>query len=184
MNIAFCIGNGSSKDNFDLNILKDLGPIYGCNTLIENVDLDNTIVVDKNVLIDLIAKGYNRKTNIYTRQTWHKLVQADNLFYLSNPVEEPIHRWDQESQWGSGVHALNLAATHGAEIVVMLGYDLYNADLRPNCLIYQINKCFEIHSNTQFVQIQNDDWVCPNEWISTNFLRDNFDGLTNLLLEI
>ena len=64
MNFAFCIGNGSSKNKFDLNSLKDVGPTYGCNALIETFDLDNTIIVDKDLLIDIISRGFNKKTNI------------------------------------------------------------------------------------------------------------------------
>lgn len=184
MNIAFCIGNGISREKFDLNKLKDIGPIYGCNRLIETFDIDNTIVVDNSTLIDLVAKGYNRKTNIYTRKRWHRLVEADNVHYLEDPIKEPIHRWDMESQWGSGTHALNLAANNGSEIIVMLGYDLYNAGFSPNCWIYQIDKCLELHPDTQFVQIQEDGWECPDTWTHSNFLMDNFKGLKQLLKDI
>jgi hypothetical protein len=181
MKIAFCIGNGPSKNKFDLNKLKDVGPTYGCNSLIEKFDLDNTVVVDKNVVIDLIARGYNQKTNIYTRKKWHTLVQADNLHYLSPPIKDPVEIWDQDIHWGSGTHALNLASTFGTNVVIMLGYDLYNADVDPSCWIYQINKCFELHPNTQFVQIQDSKWDCPKSWISENFLMDDYNGLDQLL---
>lgn len=181
MNIAFCIGNGSSKGKFDLNKLKAVGPTYGCNHLIEKFEVDNTIAVDKDVVIDLISRGFNHKTNIYTRRKWHALVQADNLHYLEQPIENPDNRWDRESQWGSGVHALNLAASGGADIVIMLGYDLYNANLSPNCWIYQINRCFELHPDTQFVQIQNKKWKRPELWIADNFLMDDYKGLAQLL---
>jgi hypothetical protein len=183
VNISFCIGNGPSKKKLDLNLLKDVGPIYGCNRLVETFLVDNTIVVDRNTLIDLIAQGYNNKTNIYTRRAWHKLVQADNLYFLDDPIKNPVEIWDKESHWGSGVHALNLAAKHGADIVIMLGYDLYNADLDPSCWIYQIKKCFELYSNTQFVQIQNDKWECPQEWDTENFLIDNFKNLLKMIKE-
>jgi hypothetical protein len=138
-------------------------------------------VVDRTTLIDLISQGYNRKTNIYTRKAWHKLVQADNLHFLDDPIENPIEIWDKESHWGSGTHALNLAASKGADIVIMLGYDLYNTELNPDCWIYQIAKCFELHPNTQFVQIQNDKWECPESWTADNFLTDTYKGLVQLL---
>lgn len=184
MKISFCIGNGPSKNKFDLSKLKNAGPVYGCNNLIEKFNIDNTIAVDKDIVIDLISRGYNSKTNIYTRKKWHNLIQADNLHYLNPPIDNPVTRWDNDMQWGSGTHSINLAAKHGANIVVIIGYDLYNTGLNPNCWIYQINKCFELHSNTQFVQIQDDNWVCPTEWKAENFLLDNFHGLTTLLSEI
>lgn len=181
MNIAFCLGNGPSRKNFDLDKLKAVGPTYGCNRLIEKVSVDNTIAVDRSVVIDLIAQGYNRKTNIYTRKIWQKLVQADNLYFLDDPIKDPIEKWDNEMHWGSGVHALNLAAKRGADIVIMLGYDLYNSDYDPSCWIYQISKCFELHPLTQFVQIQDGKWETPKSWIADNFLMDTYKGLVQLL---
>lgn len=181
MNISFCIGNGPSRNTFDLNRLKDVGPTYGCNRLIESFDVDNSIVVDRDVLIDLIAQGYNKKTNIYTRSRWSTLVEAENLRYLEDPIAKPTERWDRESQWGSGVHAINLAASKSADIVIMLGYDLYDPAINPDCWIYQINRCFEIYPDTQFVQIQPAKWKRPKDWTADNFLTDNYKGLAQLL---
>jgi hypothetical protein len=183
MNLAFCVGNGLSKNKLDLNVLKDAGPLYGCNTQIESFDLDNTIIVDKDLLIDLISRGYNKKTNIYTRKKYKKIIEAENVYFLDDPIINPIERWDREIHWGSGTHAINLAAKRGADIVIMVGYDLYNEDLDPSCWIYQINKCFELHPNTQFVQIQNKNWNCPKEWIADNFLMDNFKNLLKMIKE-
>lgn len=183
MNFSFCIGNGPSKEGFDLTTLTDIGPTYGCNQLVESFPLDNTIVVDRTLLIDFIAKGINRRTNIYTRRRWHTYVEADNLHFLDDPVLEIQTEFDREIHWGSGAHALNLAAGTGSDIVVMLGYDLWNAKINPDAWIYQINKCFELHPFVQFVQIQNEAWACPKEWTAENFLMDNFDGLKALLEE-
>lgn len=184
MNIAFCMGNGHTIDNIDLESIKDVGPTYGCNSLIDKFELDNTIVVDKNLLIDLISRGINKKTNIYTRKRWHKLVQADNLYFLDEPVKNPSHMWDNEIHWGSGVHAINLAAKHKAEVIIMLGYDLYNSNLNPNCWIYQIRKCFELYPEIQFVQIQNEKWECPSSWDTDNFTVDDLENLNNLIKDL
>lgn len=187
MNIAFCIGNGASRATFDLKLLKDLGPTYGCNRLIETFELDNTIVVDKTLLIDILSKGYNTKTNLYTRSRWKNTIASENLQFLEDPVKEPTIRWDNEIHWGSGTHALNLAAKSAAEIIVMLGYDLYNPNLYtnktvdPSCWIYQMKKCFDMYQNIQFVQIQPNDWQLPTEWNNDNLSLDTFD---NLLLQL
>lgn len=190
MNIAFCVGNGASRKSFDLEQLKDLGPVYGCNQLVETFALDNTIVVDKMLLIDLLSKGYDNKTNLYTRQRWKNLVGSDKLNFLKDPVLEPKIKWDNELQWGSGTHAINLAASNNAQLIVMIGYDLYlqnlysNQTVDPACWIYQIKKCFEMYPNVQFVQIQNSDWVCPQEWDNDNFTIDTFANLLELIKEL
>lgn len=190
MNVAFCIGNGVSRSKLNLDKLKDFGPTYGCNQLIETYSLDNTIVVDKHMLIDLLSKGFNKKTNLYTRKRYKNIVSSDNLFYLDDPIADPRNKWDNEIHWGSGTHALNLAAKNHAQIVVMLGYDLYdvnlysNAAIDPACWIYQIQKCFELYPHVQFVQIQSQEWQCPIEWTNSNFTIDNYDNLISTLKDI
>jgi len=184
MNIVFCIGNGPSIKDIDLTILKPIGPTYGCNNLIETFDVDNTVIVDKHLLIDLISKGYNKKTNIYTRDRWKNLIDVENIKFLSDPILDPKVKWDNENHWGSGTHALNLAASHKAEIIIMLGYDLYNKDLDPSCWIYQIEQCFKKYPNIQFVQVQKNDWQCPQSWNADNFLMDDIGGLEKMLGEL
>lgn len=189
MNIAFCIGNGPSRAKFKLEQIKAIGPTYGCNQLIETFDLDNTIVVDKTLLIDFIARGINKRTNLYTRNRWKNIVEAENLRFLEDPIKEPRVRWDNEIHWGSGTHALNLAANNGSEIIVMIGYDLFNSSMYsdktvdPGCWIYQIKKCFDMYPDLQFVQIQSSDWQCPTEWDNDNLSIDTFENLLKLIKE-
>lgn len=186
MNIALCIGNGSSRNNIKLEDIQTLGPTYGCNQLIETFALDNTIVVDKLLLIDLLSKGFSAKTNLYTRQRWKNIVDDANLKFLDEPIDNPTTKWDNEIHWGSGTHALNLAAKNGAQLIVMIGYDLYdegiysNKKIDPACWIHQIKKCFDIHSKVEFVQIQTKKWQCPTEWNSSNFSIDNFQSLLKM----
>lgn len=191
MNIAFCIGNGLSRKDINLNKFKEIGPCYGCNKLILDFELDNTIVVDRNLLVDLISKGYNKKTNIFTRKRWQKLIEAENLQFLPDPILDIKNRWDNEIHWGSGTHALNLAASNQADIIIMLGYDLlpgnmynFNSNVDAACWIYQINQCFLKFSNTQFVQIQPKDWPVPDDWKTENFTIDSIDSLDMILQEL
>lgn len=189
MNIAFCIGNGKSRSKFDLTKLKNVGPTYGCNQLIETFDLDNTIIVDKDLLIEYISRGYNKKTNIFTRKRYKNLIEADNLYFLDDPIVNPNERWQRELNWNSGPHALNLAAKNGADIIIMIGYDLYtnsiysNRTVDPTIWIHQLNYCFEQHSDIQFVQIQVTKWVTPSLWKLDNFSKDSFKNLDQLILD-
>lgn len=182
---AICIGNGNSRKSFDLNKIKNVGPTYGCNQLIEDFILDNTIVVDRPLLLDLVSKGYHEKTNLYTREKWHNL--SPNLKKLSFPDIHKNHRWDNEQHWGSGVHALNLAATHNPDIIIMLGYDLwapnvYSAKtIDPACWIYQISRLLDIYPNISFVQIQPKEWKCPEMWDKDNMSFDSYDKLEELI---
>jgi len=185
MNIAFCIGNGPSRESFDLGSLEGKGTTYGCNYLLETFPLDHTIVVDRMLLINMLSQGYHNRTMMHTRKKWRSAIDVE-LNYLEDPIRNVKQRWDNEIHWGSGTHALNLAAGHGADLVIMLGYDLYsgniysNRDVDPSCWIYQIARVFEKHPDTQFVQIQPRGWKVPNSWTADNFSIDDMTALKNM----
>lgn len=180
MNVAFCIGNGPSREKFNLELLTNKGITYGCNYLIETYPLNNTIVVDRQALISMLSQNVQSRTKLYTRRKWQNGIDAD-VNYLNPPMSVIKNRWDNEIHWGSGAHALNLAAEQGAELIVMLGYDLYGSKVDPACWIYQISRIFDKFPNTQFVQIQPKKWVVPFLWNNANFGVDNFTTLKNML---
>lgn len=186
-----------------MGLLRNKGVTYGCNLLIENFQLDNTIACDRSMLIHLIASGYDNVTNLWTRARWRNNVGDGTFKNLPNPIENPIERWDREMQWGSGTHALNLAAEQGADVVAMIGFDLWMRDdgqnniyqdqhplyekkvIGPECWIYQIGRLFEKFPDTNFVQIQPTGWKDPEQWAAyNNYSRDTFAGLKSLLEDI
>lgn len=192
MKAAVCIGNGYSRKGFDLSKIKNVGPNYGCNRLVEDYSLDNTIVVDRTLLLELLAKGYHNKTNLYTRDKWVKTIES-NVRSLAIPDCPKSHRWDNEQHWGSGIHALNLAASQKPDIVIMLGYDIWpNRDgknniysdkiIDPGCWIYQISRILEIYPDINFVQIQPKAWVCPDLLLQReNLMIDDYEKLEELI---
>lgn len=189
MNLAFCIGNGPSREKFDLKLLVGKGTTYGCNYLIENYPLDCTIVVDRQLLVSMVSQHVQKRTNLYTRNKWRTVIDAE-LNYLRTPITNVINRWDNEMHWGSGTHALNLAAEQGAELIIMLGYDLYagniysNQTFDPACWIYQVSRLLVKFPETQFVQIQPKGWKVPEEWKQDNFSFDTFTALKKMLKDL
>lgn len=183
--IAFVIGNGLSRSVFDLSKLSEHGVTYGCNLQIEDHQLDNTIAADLKVLVHLVSQGYDKRTNLWTRKRW----VTGNAKALPDPIASPKKRWDNEIHWGSGTHAANLAATQGAAVVVMLGFDLWSGNIYagrefyptkspgPACWIYQFSKLFEKFPDVSFVQIQPKSWENPIEWDHPNYSRDTYSGL-------
>ena len=203
MKIAFAIGNGFSRSVFDLELLKGKGVTYGCNVLIEDFQLDNTVACDRSALVYLIASGFDSMTNLWTRARWRNTIGSGSFNDLPTPIENPVERWDKEIHWGSGTHALNLAAEQGADEVAMIGFDLWirsdgqnniyqdryplyeNKGVGPECWIYQIKRLFEKFPDTSFVQIQPTGWKDPDEWSGyDNYSRDTFAGLKTLLQDI
>jgi len=193
--IAFVIGNGYSRTVFNVSKLADFGVTYGCNILIEDTPLDNTVVVDRNVLIHLISQGYAQKTNLWTRGRWIRILDAPLLKELPIPLDEKTHRWDAELHWGSGTHAVHLAASQDANVVVLIGFDLWprtdapgniyhgtqfykNTQPGPECWIHQIYKVMIKFPDVSFVQIQPAKWKSPVSWDTcSNYSRDSYSGL-------
>lgn len=203
MKISFVIGNGFSRSVFDLSLLKNKGITYGCNLLIEDFQLDNTVACDRNMLVYLIACGFDNMTNLWTRSRWRNSIGSGTFKDLPTPINNPVERWDKEIQWGSGTHALNLAAEQGADVVAMIGFDVWirndgqnnvyqdryplyeNKEIGPECWIYQIERLLQKYPDTSFVQIQPTSWRDPESWTKyANYSRDTFAGLKTLLEDI
>lgn len=205
MKIAFVLGNGHSRSVFDLAMLKGKGVTYGCNLLVEEFPLDNTIVCDRGVAVYLAANGFSEQTNMWTRNRWRDIIGDENnrLKALSNPIENCETRWDRELHWGSGTHALNLAAEQGADVVAMIGFDLWIREdgknniyqdrepfykigaVDPDCWIHQIERLLQKYPDTSFVQIQPTSWRDPESWTKyNNYSRDTYAGLKTLLEDI
>lgn len=186
MNLAFCIGNGPSRLKFNMTLLENKGTSFGCNYLIETHPLDYTIVVDRMLVVNMVSQHIQKKTNLYTRRRWQKIIDVE-LNYLNDPIKNPFSKWDNEIHWGSGTHALNLAAEKEHDLIIMLGYDLYsgnvynNTTVDPSCWIYQIKNLLLKYPETQFVQIQPKGWKVPDEWKLDNFSLDTFKALEKML---
>ena len=58
---VFCIGNGESRNAFDLNKLKPHGKIYGCNALYRDFKPDYLVSGDAGVIKEICAKGYPKE---------------------------------------------------------------------------------------------------------------------------
>lgn len=199
LKVSFVIGNGHSRTVFDLDDLIGKGTTYGCNLLVHDHDLDNVVACDRHMVVDLVSQGIANKTNLYTRSRWLTVISAPKVRALPDPVKDPKVRYDKELHWNSGVHALNLAAHDGADVIVMIGFDLwpradgrnniyqdrpgYNSDpVDPSHWIYQIGLLLKKYPNVSFVQIQPDSWQDPDSWKSfDNYSRDSYAGLREWL---
>jgi len=72
MSRVFVLGNGESRKSVDLDTLKDIGPIYGCNALYRDFTPDALICVDGGMMHEVYASGYASKNKCYFR-SWTKL---------------------------------------------------------------------------------------------------------------
>ena len=67
MTKVFCIGNGESRKNFNLDLLKPHGKIYGCNALYREYTPDVLVSVDHGIMHEIYQSGY-----CYTNETWFR----------------------------------------------------------------------------------------------------------------
>lgn len=197
--VSFVIGNGPSRSRFDLTKLADHGVTYGCNLLIEDTPVDNLVAVDHQILIHLVSQGYDHKTNLWSRPKWTNIVESAAK-ELPVPLKSETCKWDKPLHWSSGSYAVNLAAQQNANIIVMLGFDLWpqinkssniyadkspfykNKSISPDCLIYQVHKTMKNYPHISFVQIQPTKWKDPILWAQQeNYSRDSYHGLREWL---
>ena len=55
---VFCIGNGESRKDFDLESLRPHGKIYGCNALYRDFTPDVITAVDMGIMHEIYNSGY------------------------------------------------------------------------------------------------------------------------------
>tara|TARA_B100000287_G_scaffold383704_1_gene389669 strand:- start:264 stop:1112 length:849 start_codon:yes stop_codon:yes gene_type:complete len=69
---VFCIGNGESRKNFDLQKLKPHGKIYGCNALYRDFTPDVLCAVDMGIMHEIYNSGYAQNNKVVFRD-WNKM---------------------------------------------------------------------------------------------------------------
>ena len=110
MSIAFVLGNGISRLQIDLQKLKQLGPIYGCNALYREFTPTVLISTDKGIAHAIQNSGYAQQNRMYTRKP------------LSGSGAHAV----PQSYFGfsSGPIAAAMAAMDQATAVYLIGFDM------------------------------------------------------------
>lgn len=110
-NIAFVLGNGKSRLNANLDLLKNHGKVYGCNALYREFEPDYLIAVDVKMVNEIISAGYHTDHAVWTNP--NKGVSS----------KENINFFSPHKGWSSGPTALWFASTEGYKTIYILGFD-------------------------------------------------------------
>ena len=110
MTRAFVCGNGISRQAVDLNQLRPLGKIYGCNGLYRDFEPDCLVATDKPIAEAIQHSGYSKAHRFHTRKPIHGLGAL--------PVPKKYHGNS------SGPIATALAAIDGHTTIYLLGFDM------------------------------------------------------------
>lgn len=96
MSKIFCIGNGESRKDFNLDLLKPHGKIYGCNALYREYTPDVLVSVDHGIMHEIYHSGYCYKNETWFRD-WTKVPEHmyENMVYagLSKVDIEELNKW-------------------------------------------------------------------------------------------
>jgi hypothetical protein len=110
MSIAFVLGNGISRKSVQLDLLKTLGKVYGCNALYREFVPDVLVATDRPIATEIQNSGYAKK----------------HLFYTRRPIADSgANRVPQEYfGYSSGPLAVSIACKDHCRRIYMLGFDL------------------------------------------------------------
>lgn len=109
--IAFVLGNGTSRSSINPEDLRPFGNIYGCNALYRTFAPDYLVAVDTKMVLEINKSGYQKNHEVWTNpnKAYHRM-QGFNFFQPSKG-------------WSSGPTALWLASQHGYKTIYILGFD-------------------------------------------------------------
>ena len=142
---AYCIGNGPSRKNFDLNRLKASGQTYGCNALYRDFWPDFIFSVDAKMTAQMCKDEVGRKTIHY----------APSLEVNRKHSKGMLHLIPNNPHWISGNQAFWTAGVHGHKEIYLIGYDFREYGKNQLNNIYQDTEHYgPRHNDTIF-----DGWL-------------------------
>ena len=157
MTTAFVLGNGVSRQAVDLNQLKSLGKIYGCNALYRDFVPDVLVATDRPIATEIQNSGYPTKNKFYTRKP------IENSGALKVPQDY--------YGYSSGPIATGLAAIDQHYWIYMIGFDMGPVNN---------NKFNNIYADTDFYRKSDATPVYTGNWtkqlrkITEDFPRAQF----------
>lgn len=203
MKFSFCIGNGESRQGYNVGALSQWGEIYGANALYRDFkNINYLICCDRRMAIETVQRGYSG--TVYTREDWFSFFPYDNFMQLPPLPWEEKEKYTQSFHMGSGLHAVNVALINGSDVVVVIGHDLWGngsihnniykgtenysgtiaSAVDPSFWIKQFEMFFDAYPNTQFVFCQPDVdvWQQPKGWDAINNVGfENLGSLVDVL---
>ena len=124
---AYIIGNGPSRNGFDLNTLKQSGQTYGCNALYRDFMPDFIFSVDAKMTVEMCENNVMEKTIHY----------APSLEMNRKHAKGKIHLIPNNTFTISGNQAIATACVHGHKNLYLLGFDFREYGKQQHNNIYQ-----------------------------------------------
>ena len=161
MGPAFVLGNGISRQQIDLNLLKTLGRVYGCNAIYREFEPDVLISTDLPISERIQHEGYGRTHTHYTRKPL--------------PDSGSMRMSQQYFGYSSGPAAVGQAALDGARAIYLIGFDM-----GPN-RTGRFNNCYadtEFYKKSSANPTFTGNWVNQLKTITRDFPKTSFFRIT------
>ena len=121
---AFIIGNGKSREEFDLETLRGKGTTYGCNAVYRNFKPDYLVALDR-----LIGEEVANNYPVAERPCYSTKLNIQR--YSEHFVMIP-----RNPTMSCGSTATHIARFDGHKEIYLLGFDSYNTDPKKTNNIY------------------------------------------------
>lgn len=157
-NIAFVLGNGTSRLTVDAKSLLEMGTVYGCNALYREMSPHSLVAVDVKMVNEIIGAGYNKTNEVWTNP--NKGITSKNNLNLFNP----------HKGWSSGPTALWLAASRGHRNIYVLGFDYQGLGGKLNNVYADT---FNYKKSTDVATFHG-NWLNQTERVMQEFRATNF----------
>ena len=153
--IAFVLGNGTSRGSIDVEEISKIGKIYGCNALYRTFAPDYLVAVDVKMILEIKKTGYQKKHTVWTNP---------NKAYSGIPN---LNLFQPSKGWSSGPTALWLSAQHGYEKIYILGFDYRGLE----------NKFNNLYADTVNYKKSTDGATFFGNWLrqTKNVIQENPD---------
>ena len=131
---AFIVGNGKSRNKFDLEQLRKHGTIYGCNALYRDFKPDYLIAIDEAITEEIKASDFPPGRFIYPP--------------FEEQFEHPEFNPFTRLRSNAGMNAMIEAVKHGRRELVCLGFDFIIQNELATDNMYQGTQCYGPETRT------------------------------------
>ncbi len=134
MSTAFIIGNGKSREGFDLNSLRSFGKIYGCNALYRDFEPDYLVAIDDAITEEIRASSFPKEKFIYPS--------------FEEQFESPEFNPFTRLRSNAGMNAMIEALRHGHRELICIGFDFIIQNDLALSNVYDGTNAYELKTRT------------------------------------
>jgi hypothetical protein len=164
--VVFIIGNGLSRRNIDLKILRNKGTIIGCNTLYKDFIPDVLIAGDQKMIARIGKTTYPDNNYFIAPGSNRKRIPEDKKAYIL-----PIIRFHT-----TGCAGMHYAGLIEADVTYLIGFDCYGDNIYSGTEGY--SKTANKTKYKQFVEFYEKAMKLYPSTKYINVIKDGKDGIS------